>query len=207
MNQPPGLVLFKQGKSNIMTLDGCLCKKMGSRGDIHEIATAVMAQMRHDESKLIRQLRQLIKHDCSLACLVFSTDIEGWTPIHACALRGSRRLLKLMLRAKVDINIRMGHPSGLPAHCSLLHIAAHRGDQKITELLVSRGISLNAKDSTGRTAIRYASEACHTHIVRYLTRKGADTTNVVIKDVFKVDCMTPQPKLTKFCFLPVKCTT
>ncbi|GAB1609016.1 GA-binding protein subunit beta-1-like [Argonauta hians] len=190
-----------------MTLDSCVCSNMGSNQEVKDLATAVMGQMRQDESKLIRQLRQLTKQDISLARLVLTTDIEGWTPIHACALRGSRRLLKVMLRAKVDINIRMGHPTGLPAHCTLLHIATHRGDLKITELLVSRGISLNAKDSTGRTAIKYALEACHLHIVRYLIRKGADTSHMAIKDVFKLDSITPQPKLTKFCFLPVKCTT
>lgn len=191
-----------------MTLERSLCKQMSTSEDVSQMASAVMALMRNDENKLIRQLRELIKHDRNLVCQVLSTDIEGWTPIHACSLRGSRRLLKTMLNAKVDINLRMGRPVGLPACCSLLHLAAHRGDQKIAELLLSRGIAINGKDSTGRTSIRYASEAGHTHLVRYLTRKGADASSVMaLKDTFKLDCLTPQPKVTKFCFLPVKCTS
>ena len=86
----------------------------GNRAEMREKAAAVLALMREDEAKLIRQAKQLVKKHKSTAARLFTTEVDGWTPLHACVLRGSKHLLKTMLSAGVEVNFRMGQPEGLP---------------------------------------------------------------------------------------------
>ena len=186
-----------QHKSN---KDGCCLSKHG--GSTKELAMVVMALMRSDETKLLRQVKRFIKKHKSFAKQVLTTDLEGWTPVHACALRCSKSLLKAFLEADIDINITMGQPEGLPNNCSLLHMAALRGDVKLLELLVARGAAVNARDSCDNTPAVYAANRRHRRAVRFLGEHGASMTGVdfpALND-HSADCITPQPRSAKFCF-------
>ena len=103
----------------------------------------------------------------------------------------------------MDVNFRMGQPEGLPGDCTLLHIAAYRGDVKYLEFLMAHGAELNAKDSLGRSAVLYAAKNKHRRIVRLLERKGANMTGVSKSAILPEECITPctpQPSAVKFCF-------
>ncbi|XP_053389272.1 uncharacterized protein LOC128552269 isoform X2 [Mercenaria mercenaria] len=172
----------------------CLAKHVGS---VRELATMVMARMREDESKLTRQMKKLIKERKSYAIQILLTDIEGWTPMHACALRGSKKLLKVFLSSGIDINAKMGHPEGLPGECTVLHMACLRGDMDFIEYLVSQNADLDAKDSNHMTPIMYAARRKHRRAVRFLQDKGANMAGVELP---AYDCITPQATSAKFCF-------
>ncbi|RDW80273.1 hypothetical protein BP6252_04911 [Coleophoma cylindrospora] len=58
-----------------------------------------------------------------------------------------------------------------------LHIAAVRGYTEIVELLVDRGIDINARDSQGWTALHLATERGQHKVVKILLEKGADIFN------------------------------
>lgn len=188
------MTLFNTGK------DECCLGKRG--GSTKELAMAVMAQMRDDETKLMRQVKRFIKKHKSIAKQVLTTDLDGWTPIHACALRCNKSLLKAFLEADIDINVTMGHPEGLPDKCSLLHMAALRGDMKILELLVARGANVNAQDSCDNTPAIYAAKRRHKRAVKFLEEHGANMAGVELPahSDNSVDCITPQPSSAKFCF-------
>ena len=172
----------------------CLAKHVGS---VQELAIMVMARMREDESKLIRQMKKLVKDRKSFAIQILSTNIDGWTPLHACAMRGSKKLLKVYLSSGIDINTRMGQPEGLPDRCTLLHLACLRGDVKLIEYLVSQKADLEAKDSNEMTPVMYAARRKHRRAILLLQEKGANMAGVEIP---AYDCITPQPTSAKFCF-------
>ena len=185
---------------NKSTKDDCFLGK--NAGSTRELAMAVMALMRSDETKLMRQVKRFIKKHKSLAKQVLTTTLDGWTPVHACALRCSKSLLKVFLESGIDINITMGQPEGLPNKCSLLHMAALRGDVKILEFLVSRGADVNARDSCDSTPAIYAGKRKHRRAVRFLGEHGANMEGVdfpALHDL-SADCITPQPSSVKFCF-------
>lgn len=157
----------------------------------------VMARMRDDESKLIRQMKKLTKERRSFVIQILSSNIDGWTPIHACALRGSKKLLKVFLSSGIDVNTTMGQPDGLPGGCTLLHMACLRGDMELIEYLVSQKPDLDIKDSNNLSAVAYAAQRNHKRAVRFLQENGANMTGVVAP---AYDCITPQSSTTKFCF-------
>lgn len=178
---------------------------IGDEAEICKLSMTVLTLMRDDEDKLIRQVKRLVKRHIDVAKKVFSFEMDGWTPIHACALRGSKKLLKAMLSSGIDINIKMGQPEGLPCGCTLLHIAANRGDERICDYLVSHGADLNIEDSFGRPPVFYAARTFQNHLVKYFEEKGADLSALETllpgwsPDVTQ-ECITPQPKTAGFCF-------
>ncbi|KAH3712658.1 hypothetical protein DPMN_072411 [Dreissena polymorpha] len=165
-----------------------------------EGAVMVLARMRENESKLIRVMKRLIKERRSFASQVLATEVDGWTPLHACALQGSLKLLKVFLSANVDMNITMGKPEGLPGGCSPLHMACLRGDVAVIELLLSKGSNMEAKDASGRTPVTYAARRRHLRAVHLLESRGANMA-VVELPVNWAECITPQVTSKKFCFL------
>lgn len=157
----------------------------------------VMARMREDESRLRHQIKRLIKDKRSLAIQIISTEIDGWTPIHACALRGTLKLLKIFLSTGVDVNIRMGQPEGLPGGCTILHMACLRGDVDRIEYLLSEKANIEAQDSNQMTPVMYAAKRKHRRSVKLLEDRGA---NMVGVELPVYECFSPQPRTAKFCF-------
>ena len=57
--------------------------------------------------------------------------------------------------------------------CTPLHLAALSGNEAMVELLVGRGVPIDAPDRAGRTPLSMAISAGHRQIVDLLQRRGA----------------------------------
>ncbi|KAH3740790.1 DNA-binding protein RFXANK-like isoform X2 [Dreissena polymorpha] len=165
-------------------------------------ACTLLALLRRDEDSLNDAGRQLVKQNRKYACDVFMHEVDGWTPFHAFVLRGARKMVKLCLKAGVDVNLTMGSPDGVPGGCSALHLAAHRGDVSIIDVLISNGVDLNVRDKSGKTPVMYASLANNSLAVRKLQRAGADMTGCELNSKHSPEDMTSSPIK---CILPFVC--
>lgn len=148
-----------------------------TENDIQEKAVAYLALLKKDEDALVKEVKTLVKSNKDLVRSVFSAEIDGWTLFHACALRGCRKLLKYAIRSSVDVNLRMGEPEGVPGGCSALHMAAHRGDVSVIEILTSSRADLNLRDKEERTPVFYAHRANNSLAVKTLRKLGADMSS------------------------------
>lgn len=144
-----------------------------NRNEIQQTAVTMLALLKKNEDALVDQVKTLIKNNRFYLKEVLSTEVDGWTPFHAFALKGCRKLVKLAIKAGVDVNLKMGQPEGVPGYCSALHLASYRGDLSIIEVLLSNEADVEQKDSQGKTAIYYASKKRNTLAVRALARAGA----------------------------------
>ena len=167
----------------------------------HKDAVTLLGLLRRDEDSLNDAGKHLIQQDKEYALAVLTHEVEGWTPFHAFVLRGARKMVKLSLKAGVNVNLTMGSLDGLPSGCSALHLAAHRGDVSIINILISNGASLDAKDDTNLTPVVYASRANNTLAVKTLARAGADMSGCEEHKQPSED-MTSSPIM---CFLPFVC--
>ncbi|XP_061178573.1 serine/threonine-protein phosphatase 6 regulatory ankyrin repeat subunit B-like isoform X2 [Saccostrea echinata] len=168
--------------------------------ETQEKAVAFLALLKKDEEALVTEVKKLVKSNKELAKYIFSAQIDGWTLFHACALRGCRKLLKYAIRSGVDVNLKMGEPEGVPGGCSALHMAAHRGDVSVIEILTTSRADLDPKDSNGKTPVFYASRAHNSLAVKTLRKLGADISNcenAVIRDEGSL-----RSPLNNFRFLP-----
>lgn len=173
-----------------------------SNDELHNDAVTLLSLLRHNEDSLNDVGKQLVKHNKMYARNVFMHEVDGWTPFHAFVLRGARKMVKLCLKAGVDVNVTMGASDGLPKGCSALHLAAHRGDVSIIDLLLSNGARVNVKDKLGRAPVIYASQANNSLAVKHLKRAGADMTGC--KTEKNTSDETSSSNVV--CFLPFACT-
>ncbi|PVD32114.1 hypothetical protein C0Q70_07542 [Pomacea canaliculata] len=176
--------------------------------EVVEMAMVALSLLRRDDKTMLQQVKHLVKANHQLAQKVFTTEVDGWTPVHACALRGKKKVLKAMLQAGIDVNLKMGQPDGLPGQCNLLHIAANRPDKKIIDYLIHHGADVNARDSFGRTPIFYAHRAGNKDCVRTLADSGGHLSDMAEES--EIPCVTeseetttPEPRTTRFCFLAI----
>ncbi|KAK3609556.1 hypothetical protein CHS0354_019566 [Potamilus streckersoni] len=137
-------------------------------------AVALFVLLKGEVDRLVDFGQKLVKRNKTYAKTVFITEVDGWTPFHAFVLRGERKMVKIALKAGVDVNLPMGKPEGLPGNCSPLHLAAHRGDVSVISVLLSNGADVNVRDGMGRAPIFYASHKQNTLAVKTLVRAGAD---------------------------------
>nr|XP_022310176.1 ADP-ribosylation factor GTPase-activating protein AGD4-like isoform X2 [Crassostrea virginica] len=145
--------------------------------ETHEKAVAYLALLKKDEDMLVKEVKKMVKSNKELVRNVFSAQIDGWTLFHASALRGCRKLLKYAIKSGVDVNLRMGEPEGVPGGCTALHMAAHRGDISVIEILTSSRADLDPRDKDGKTPVCYAGRAQNTLAVRTLRKLGADMSS------------------------------
>ena len=145
-----------------------------SKNELHEDACTLLGLLRRDEDSLNDAGKQLVKQNRDYARDVFMHEGDGWMPFHAFVLRGARKMVKLCLKAGVDVNAVMGSPDGLPGGCSAIHLAAHRGDVSIINILLQNGADINARNEEGKTPVLFASLANNTLAVKTLQRAGAD---------------------------------
>lgn len=168
-----------------------------SRNELHEDACSLLGLLRRDEDSLNDAGKQLVKQNRDYARDVFMHEVDGWTPFHAFVLRGARKMVKLCLKAGVDVNAAMGSPDGLPGGCSALHLAAHRGDVSIINILIQNGAELNSRNEEGKTPVLFASIANNTLAVKTLQRAGADMSGCDTKEDVTSSPIT--------CLLPFVC--
>lgn len=151
---------------------------MKTSGDVRSEAVRFMGQLRHNEDHLADSVKQQLKKDRQFVRDVFTSLVDEWTPLHACTLRGARKLVKIALKSGVHPDLEMGSPDGLPGRCSPLHLAAHRGDVSLVQLLVQHGGSVDKRDSTGRTPLHYAARKNNVLAARKLIKYGADVSDL-----------------------------
>ena len=60
-----------------------------------------------------------------------------------------------------------------PARASVLHRAAHHGEDLIARLLIAAGADINMRDAVGNTPLHAASQAGHNRVVKVLLANGA----------------------------------
>ncbi|XP_042891456.1 uncharacterized protein LOC122265984 [Penaeus japonicus] len=60
-----------------------------------------------------------------------------------------------------------------PAYATVLHRAAHHGDDLIARLLLQSGANVNARDVVGNTPLHAAAQAGHNRVVKLLLANGA----------------------------------
>jgi hypothetical protein len=141
-------------------------------------AVVFLGLLRHNEDQLVERAKMIIKTDRAFFQEIFTFKVDEWTPLHACTLRGARKLVKLALKAGVDPNLEMGSPHGLPGRCTSLHLAAHRGDVSIIQLLVQSGALFNKTDDSNRTPLSYALKQGNILAARKLLRYGANSSEL-----------------------------
>ena len=170
-----------------------------SQGDkLLEDARTLLRLLKDDEDSLNDASKKLVKQQRDYARQVFVYEVDGWTPFHAFVLKGARKMVKHCLRAGVDVNLTMGAPDGLPGGCSALHLAAHRGDVSIINILIQNGAEVNLKDDSNKSPVMYAASANNTLAVKTLKRAGADMRGCEER----TDEMTSSRMM---CFLPFVC--
>ena len=162
---------------------------MKSPCDARSEAVTFLGLLRHEEDRLVERTKQLVRRDRAFIQEVFTSLVDEWTPLHACTLRGARKLVKVALKAGVDPDLEMGVPEGLPGRCAPLHLAAYRGDVSILQLLVQHGAHLDKRDNLNRTALYYAVQRRNTLAARKLIKYGADFSALSAdeRDFFKED--------------------
>ena len=171
-----------------------------NKDDMHRDACTLLGLLRRDEDSLNDVGKKLVKHDKDYARDVFQHEVDGWTPFHAFVLRGARKMVKVCLKAGVDVNKTMGSPEGVTGGATALHLAAHRGDVSIINVLITNGAEMDMKDESNRTPVVYASQANNTLAVKTLQRAGADMRGC---DGHKT--VEDSKSARMICFLPFVC--
>lgn len=91
------------------------------------------------------------------------------TLLHGSANRGSLKAVRWLLMSGAD-------PNALDLHGRTpLHVCAERNTStSVVKLLIDAGSKLNARDSSGKSALDYARENARVKVVAYLTSAGAE---------------------------------
>ncbi|KAH9491922.1 hypothetical protein Btru_026760 [Bulinus truncatus] len=192
LNSTEQLMNFDEGRSRnwgfnkqrMLSINVCASVKSPMKTDSDAQAAAVqfMGQLRKNEDTLVEVTKSLAKKDKGFIQAMFTTPVGEWTPMHACTLRGARKLMKIALKAGVDPNLEMGIPDGLPGRCSPLHLAAYRGDVSIIQLLVQYEADLEKRDSKNYTPLHYAVLKRNTLAARKLLKFGADASGLTLEE-------------------------
>jgi ankyrin repeat protein len=152
----------------------------------------------------LKRVRGQLKYNSDL---VFSTDINGWTPLHYAAKRGRTDLAELLLANKADVNAKdtggatpllwaakHGHKDMVELLLAgradvdakesrrgqtSLHFAAEEGHKDVAELLLANRANVDARDNIDATPLHYAALKGHKDVVKLLLANQAD---VGVKD-------------------------
>ena len=83
-----------------------------------------------------------------------AVDKYGWTALHFAAESDKKETAEILLKAKPDL-LDEKSSQGVTA----LHIAAHHGKTAVLQLLIDKGVDLEAVDTNGWTALHFAAES------------------------------------------------
>jgi ankyrin repeat protein len=104
---------------------------------------------------------------CSQGCRSQFFDING--PLFKAIDSGDLGEVKALLKTNPKlVSSRDNHG------CTPLHLAAHRGNSDVAELLLARGANVNARDIDGDMPLFYATVANRKSMVELLLTKGAN---------------------------------
>lgn len=93
-------------------------------------------------------------------------DLNGWTPAHIAARKGSARALKVLVSAMRNVDARN------EGNATALHCAAEHGQVQCIEVLLSAKANVHAVDKGGATPLLRAAEAGHVGAVTELLVVG-----------------------------------
>src|SRR5205814_7283 len=96
------------------------------------------------------------------------TDIFGRTALDSTAENGHLAVVKLLLKAKADVNVKDKHGE------TALYRAAKNGHEAVVKLLLEAKADVNVRDESGRTALYMATENGHEGVVKLLLEAKAD---------------------------------
>lgn len=95
-------------------------------------------------------------------------DVDQATALHAAALAGNRKGVKILLQKGAELESREMRGQ------TPLHWAARNGHHLMVLLLVQRGADVNARDDRGKTPLRIAAKRGHLKVVSTLVALEAD---------------------------------
>ncbi|WP_442890393.1 TonB family protein [Congregicoccus parvus] len=101
-----------------------------------------------------------------------SFESEGMTPLHAAALSGHERVVRVLLEKGVDANRA---PTG---NEPVLLTAARRGHHDVVAMLLEGGALVDARTASGSTALHFAAQQNSTELATVLLARGADPAAV-----------------------------
>jgi tetratricopeptide (TPR) repeat protein len=132
----------------------------------------VFGAIRTDDLPLLGAVLSAYPQAVSVRLRAGGSRLDGFTPLHLAAWKGSSEAAKILLAhgAAVDARVK-GFHSFTP-----LQVAAFKGHQAVTRLLVARGADLAAPDAQGRTALDVAVDAGQTRLAALLRKLGAADT-------------------------------
>ncbi|BAM41410.1 ankyrin repeat containing protein [Theileria orientalis strain Shintoku] len=127
---------------------------------------------------------ELVRYLISREVEIDKKDVKGWTPLFISVVNNYVEIVELLLDAGADLTLTLRHrcaPTRLTdAHSNAIHFAAIKVNRKMTELLLSRNVDVNEKDSQGITPLSYSCTKGNAEYVAYLLEAGANPT---IQDV------------------------
>jgi ankyrin repeat protein len=95
---------------------------------------------------------------------------EGTTPLYTAAVQGETELVRMLLRAGADPNLRSGdRTEGTPLCASACH-----GHTEIVRALLAHGADPNLREDELWTPLRWAAAHGHEEVARALLAAGAD---------------------------------
>ncbi|KAH0538358.1 hypothetical protein FGG08_005053 [Glutinoglossum americanum] len=107
---------------------------------------------------------------------VFILDNAGRTPLSWAAQRGHEDVVKLLVKAKADVNVKDKNFGRTP-----LSWAAYEGHEAVVKLLIKAKSDVNVKDNDdpmpmndGRTPLSWAAQKGHEAVVKLLIEAEAD---------------------------------
>jgi ankyrin repeat protein len=113
---------------------------------------------------------QLLVEPTRKAGFIDARTCTGWTPLHLCCSSGDAMILKILLKARADLDTR--NPQTGNEHA--LHCAARSNNLDIIEILLAAGADVNCTDSLSRTPLHLSATNCSPDGVSLLLRSRSD---------------------------------
>jgi ankyrin repeat protein len=128
----------------------------GANANVHDVLgnTPLMSAIMYKHTRCAELL--LPHSDLSL------TSKQGSNAFHACVYTASEECFKLLLPRVADVDVRTvadvdGDGEASIAGQTALHIACHRGQNKMAKELLKRGASRTARNTKQQTALHYCA--------------------------------------------------
>ncbi len=165
----------------------------------------VNAKMEHGETALMFASREGRKEFVALL-LARGADVnakadDGSTALMIASQKGHEDVMKLLVRAgansPANATVGAGAPtnpnageSGLRADEDNLRSAARDGNKEVVQLLLAKGVAVDAKNNSGMTALILACGAGHTKEIAELLLAGGADVNAKLNDASRAPGLT-----------------
>lgn len=110
-------------------------------------------------------------------------DSLGNTCLHVAAEEGNTKIVDLLLKSKIDLNIANKNNS------TALHLSVKNGFFDISKMLVEKGASISETDIEKNNCIHLCSQIGHTELLKYLLDKCNQKIDILQKNSNKKSCI------------------